>query len=323
MQNPDMIWPQLIEECFSDFDKFAEGVAAWDIDFKQLSSGRLGADLKQVLDPQLTLSTVRFDQRCLQNGASPAGMRTLGLMEANAPDNVFCGHHFHSGSLALISKSGEFESTSLKGFDICTISVAEDWLDKIAELHGYVPPSDCLPSGAAVLPCEKRKLADARAAASVFIDLSRRSRNCLIPVHIMEAAREKLAVSLLSSLGSVRSFKPRPGRMRRYDTLRRAKSYIRAHLAEPVRIAQVAAALSISTRTLEMVFRDLAGTTPNEFIMTSRLYEVRRALRQADSDCQVSEIAGLWGFWHMGEFARVYRSRFGELPSKTLGDMAS
>ncbi|UCD70375.1 MAG: helix-turn-helix domain-containing protein [Betaproteobacteria bacterium] len=33
---------------------------------------------------------------------------------------------------------------------------------------------------------------------------------------------------------------------------------------------------------------------------------------------RVREAAAKWGFWHMGEFSRVYRRLYGESPSQTL-----
>jgi AraC-like DNA-binding protein len=42
-------------------------------------------------------------------------------------------------------------------------------------------------------------------------------------------------------------------------------------------------------------------------------------LRRAEPEENVISIASRWGFLHMGRFAAVYRKRFGEAPSETLG----
>ncbi|MCM2396046.1 helix-turn-helix domain-containing protein [Rhizobium sp. S95] len=36
------------------------------------------------------------------------------------------------------------------------------------------------------------------------------------------------------------------------------------------------------------------------------------------SEWSVSQVAYIWGFINLGEFARVYRNRFGEFASQTL-----
>jgi len=45
---------------------------------------------------------------------------------------------------------------------------------------------------------------------------------------------------------------------------------------------------------------------------------VRQALLHADSEASVTSIASDAGFTHLGRFAILYRSRFGESPSETL-----
>lgn len=47
--------------------------------------------------------------------------------------------------------------------------------------------------------------------------------------------------------------------------------------------------------------------------------DLQAASRDPDQPRRVSDIANRRGFWHMGLFARDYRSFFGELPSTTLG----
>ena len=43
-------------------------------------------------------------------------------------------------------------------------------------------------------------------------------------------------------------------------------------------------------------------------------------LRFTEQDCDsIIELAGRYGFWHMGQLAADYRHIYGELPSETLG----
>jgi transcriptional regulator GlxA family with amidase domain len=106
--------------------------------------------------------------------------------------------------------------------------------------------------------------------------------------------------------------------VRRHALLRRARAYIHDRLHEPVRVLEVARELGTSSRTLELTFRELLDITPKEYINTSRLYAFHRNLRSAEPGKKVSDIANDMGYWHMGELARNYRLRFGELPSVTL-----
>ena len=54
------------------------------------------------------------------------------------------------------------------------------------------------------------------------------------------------------------------------------------------------------------------------YLKATRLNAVRTEIRRGDLGVKIADIANLWGFWHLGQFARDYRNMFEELPSKTL-----
>jgi AraC-like DNA-binding protein len=73
-----------------------------------------------------------------------------------------------------------------------------------------------------------------------------------------------------------------------------------------------------SGRTLFQYFRDFRGTSPMRYLRDARFEKVRDALKRAQSEEGVAELAMKWGFSHLGRFAVEYRKRFGESPSETL-----
>jgi AraC-like DNA-binding protein len=100
--------------------------------------------------------------------------------------------------------------------------------------------------------------------------------------------------------------------------VQRACELIRAHVAEPIRISDIAQELGISPRHLQSGFRRYLGATPHQFLRDCRLDEAHRMLSTAPPGLTATTIAYDCGFGHLGEFARSYRSRFGEAPSETL-----
>jgi AraC-like DNA-binding protein len=98
----------------------------------------------------------------------------------------------------------------------------------------------------------------------------------------------------------------------------RACEMIRARIDEPVRIAEIAGALGISTRHLQAGFRRHVGKTPQAFLTDCRLELVRRKLLERVPGGSVTAAALECGFSNLGEFAKKYRERFGEKPSETL-----
>lgn len=101
--------------------------------------------------------------------------------------------------------------------------------------------------------------------------------------------------------------------------VRRAEEFIRANLSEVHNLAEVAQNVGVSARTLQEGFRRFRGTTPAAFVREARLeYARRELLGAAASRLGVTQIALASGFGHLGRFAGLYESRFGEAPSATL-----
>ncbi len=96
-----------------------------------------------------------------------------------------------------------------------------------------------------------------------------------------------------------------------------AEDFMRAHAREPIGVADVAAALGISARALQLAFRRHAGTTP-----LSRLQRIRIEGLQAEllaggiADWKL--VAAGWGFVSAHRLARQYLAAFGETPLQTL-----
>ena len=97
-----------------------------------------------------------------------------------------------------------------------------------------------------------------------------------------------------------------------------AEECAKSLLGERLYVADLCDAAGVSERTLQVAFRDVLGMTPVAFLIRRRLHWARHALRAASSSATVTEVALEWGFWHFGEFAKLYRECFGEVPSATL-----
>ncbi|MCR0981995.1 AraC family transcriptional regulator [Roseomonas populi] len=97
--------------------------------------------------------------------------------------------------------------------------------------------------------------------------------------------------------------------------LRRALAYLEARAADPLTLADIAAAAGVPERTLHEAFRRHLGTTPLRHLRDLRLDRARsRLLAGAEG---VTEAAMAAGFTHLGRFAGDYAARFGERPSET------
>ena len=101
--------------------------------------------------------------------------------------------------------------------------------------------------------------------------------------------------------------------------LRRAVDYIEERAADDVGVVDIAAAVFVTPRALQYMFRRHLDTTPMAYLRRVRLDHVHRALREGSRDTDtVTAIAARWGFAHTGRFAVLYSETFGQSPHVTL-----
>ena len=134
-------------------------------------------------------------------------------------------------------------------------------------------------------------------------------------------ATEEIEDSLLALFLSAAQNPPTLRRSRRAKNglVRSAEEYIVGHLADTIRVADIAEAVGVSVPTLNRAFRRCYGFGPKAFVKKRRLDRVRAELESADpAIATVTSIAGKFGFWHLSQFASDYKKQFGELPSSTL-----
>lgn len=94
------------------------------------------------------------------------------------------------------------------------------------------------------------------------------------------------------------------------------EDYIQANWNRPLTVEEIAAACSVSVRSVFHRFKQHLGTAPLTYLRDLRLDHARQRLLSGDED-SVTTVAMACGFSSFGHFARRYRERFGELPSTT------
>lgn len=100
--------------------------------------------------------------------------------------------------------------------------------------------------------------------------------------------------------------------------VRRAEDWIAAHAGELGSVSDLARAIGVTPRTLQVAFRQHRNCTPRQMIERHRLERIREELAHAAPDKSVTSVAMDNGVVHLGRFAASYREMFGENPSDTL-----
>ena len=104
------------------------------------------------------------------------------------------------------------------------------------------------------------------------------------------------------------------------NTVRAACDHIERNLSAGLAVADIAASVGVSVRTLQQQFSEDLSQTITAYIRNRRLERARADLADAapGGGITVTDIASRWGIAHLGRFAVTYRERFGESPSQTL-----
>lgn len=158
-----------------------------------------------------------------------------------------------------------------------------------------------------------RRLVDMACQAPDLFDSQLRERR---------AAQGEMLEMLLATLrvaGDFESSRTDRTRQAQSQIVKRIEQYVLAHPDERLYVTDLCKVAGISERSLEYAFKEHAGLTPIHYLTRLRLHRVRQALHAGTPDSTTVSVEALeWGFWHFGEFSRIYKECFGELPSDTL-----
>lgn len=103
--------------------------------------------------------------------------------------------------------------------------------------------------------------------------------------------------------------------------VRDAMRFVHEQAATHVTVADVAAAVQLSPRSLQKRFQAEIGQSPGAFLRAVRLEGVRRDLQAASGATDrrtIAEIAERWQFSNAGRMAAAFRAAYGIAPSSAL-----
>lgn len=114
--------------------------------------------------------------------------------------------------------------------------------------------------------------------------------------------------------GRTRHAAPDPGRLDTLVAVRRAKDLIDRRYAEPLGLADLAAAAGYSRYHLVRAFRAAYGETPGKYLSRRRVERAQELLRSVN--LTVTEVCHLVGFSSLGSFSARFTELVGMPPSR-------
>jgi AraC family ethanolamine operon transcriptional activator len=301
----------------TDFDHFAAAAKGWDLDFRQLDSGRFESTMVQIGTDSVNVGHATMNRLLDQRGATPVGLRTFALLAESSTPWVWRHHDVPQDALLIYPTDREIQGVSRPGFDAFALGFSEDLLAEVASGMG-LPDLDTMTGGSEMLRCDPRAMLGLRSWLGTLCHAVR--CGAAPPADRLRYALEQdLPRRLLDTLQGGRVTEAYASARVRRQAIARSQNYVDSAGGYRVTVRDMARVAGVSERTLQYAFREYYGVSPSAYLREVRLNQVRSELKQSDpGTTRVADIANRWGFWHMGQFAKDYRRLFDVRPSQTL-----
>jgi len=303
---------------FDDFDLLAQAAEGWGLDWIQLDRGPLRARAEQSRTPSVLASRFGFNRKFHQRGTVPFGMRTYGVIAPSSSQVEWRGITGSQHHMVVFPTNDEFEFLSHPGFCGDTLSLPEERLFQVADCLGLLDSFKGLPSHQAVVEADPKRIGVFRRSLDRFHALAEISARRAVEDSVVADAEFEVISALVETLSESCRDDGRPEMCSRSRAFCTALDYIRGHASGSPSIEEVCRVSGVSWRTLNYAFRERLDLTPKQYLKAFQLRRVHRDLVNREPGEIIAKIAGRWGFWHMGQFAKDYRRQFGELPSETV-----
>lgn len=307
-----------------DADDHAANLQHWNQAYQQLSAGRFEGSLEEVWFGNIQLFRECTNQIVHEGGRPWDSSRTFGVPIEIDGDGWYCGETFHRDSIITLRGGDELDFRTPRRLDI--VAVTAD-TRAFAEYAMQVEQRDIEGElgDRRMVAASTTQAAELRAFLLTALASIQTTPEMLNHLPMRKALEQAIFASLLSAVGrdAEMSHSPAPCQGRR-KVVEAAREYMRAHIDEPITVADLCAQLGVSRRTLQYSFQHVLDLNPVSYLRAMRLNGVRRTLRKGDPKLgTVADIAARWGFWHLSHFAADYKTMFGELPSETLRQACS
>jgi AraC-like DNA-binding protein len=294
------------DQAAADPAQFIARIRAFQLELLQIDQGKFAANGSQARIGEMLLSRAEFGPATVQTWTSPQQSLTLAV-KTTAAAALWHGVDFHGTDVLLVGPSTAVELVSKAGFGIAAVTFLGSATQRAAELFG---PS--IFDGKPILMRSPALAAVDELRTAIEAPLLRASA----PGHLA-GSEGLLRAAALALAGSI-EIGPRNHGARRAQAVERALPAIRRKPTEHLHLADLCRITGASERTLRIAFVERYTVPPARFMKAYRLNHLREDLAGlAAQGPRISQIANIWGFWHLGQLAQDYNHWFGELPSAT------
>jgi AraC family ethanolamine operon transcriptional activator len=303
------------QESYS-FDDLTSLQCGWEFSVSQLGPSEELSHATLYQTPNITCNSFQFGSAYDQCLRSREGFLSFGLLSNDNPTTW--AHHrlIPNDGLTVFPHDDDLKGVSPVGFRGSGIHFAKDFITSLAE-QVYNQPINLLVPSPDTYMTDVEKLGVLRAELRKWRELA--SLGADIRPDIITCREESLALAVINALIDEKYIETESLK-RSTRSVSLALKFIHSSELDSISAMELCEHTKCSQRTLEKCFSNRFGVTPKKYIKCLRLAEVHKGLQNFDA-CgydSIIELAGINGFWHMGQFAADYRRIYGELPSDTL-----
>jgi AraC-like DNA-binding protein len=289
---------------------FVSRVRIFGLELLQIDRGKFSARGSQARFGKVLLGCADFARATVQTWKSPARSRTLAV-KTTGEAVLWRGLELQHCDVLVVGPNIEVELVSMAGSGIAAVTFLDSAYEDWAGVCDLVPPGD----NAVLMRAQSRLPVDELSMAIVTL-LSQASARA--EAEWGSGGREELLRLSLSAVSKGVAVEPQNHGVRRLRALEFALSAIRSDCESRLNVPTLCRMAGVSERTLHNAFIDRYTVPPARFMKAYRLNRLRQELAgMASHRLPIAQIANHWGFWHLGQLARDYRTWFGELPSAT------
>lgn len=302
---------QIIKANFNDFDVFNEAVSDWELDFRLLSKNDFSAYLELFSSETFILGRAKLCGKIEQSGLTPKGFRSIVIPVDYNSEYIWLNKKVSGKDLLIFPRAGVLDAISFNDFDVYVISIEEKMLFLILENLGYINCKKIFNGDEQELFLSKTFSKSFHHVADKFLNtrIAKQEKHTILInniIHFLLRYIEDCNQSIISI-----------PQKKKDVALRKAIDIINNENEDLFSIQQLCGLTGVSERTLQYAFRDKYKVSPGEYIKAVRLNDVKRELfLSKGQNINISTFAGKYHFWHMGQFAKDFKTQFGILPSE-------
>jgi len=299
-----------------NFDDLTAIQYGWDFTVSQLGPSEEVSTVSLYQTPHVGYNRFRYSPAYDQRLHSRKGVLSFGVLDPDNPVTWAYDQLIPNDAITVFPREENLKAASPAGFRGSGIHFTESFMANLAE-QVYQRRLELLVPAAGVYVPNPAKLGVLRTELRKWQHLE--TYNADSRPGIISRREESLALAVIDAVADERSLeKDTSTKSERAVAL--ALEVIHNSEFENISAVELCQHARCSQRTLETGFSKRFGVTPKKYIKYLRLAQVYRGLRNFDAQgCDsIIEVAGIHGFWHMGQFAADYRRVYGELPSDTL-----